>query len=170
MKSSIFKFANLSVLMLVAISGWLWYDMHRYMDTPMQVPADGYVLDVQTGSHLTRILHQLKDANILNKPIYLKIYARWHGLGDKIHVGEYKLSSEMTPLQLLTDLHEGKVIQYAITIVEGWTFSQLIEHIKANPYLKHTLSDDQPKSIMNALGYPESHPEGRFMADSVYSA
>ena len=91
MKSSILKFGNLSLLILIIISGWLWYDMNKYMDTPMRIPSEGYVLDVQAGSHLTRILHQLNQEKILKKPIYLKIYARWHDLGDKIHVGEYQL-------------------------------------------------------------------------------
>ena len=168
MKSSLLKFGNLSLLLLAAIAGWFWYDMNRYMDTPMHVPPEGYVLDVQTGSHLTRILHQLSQEQILKKPIYLKIYARWHNLGDKIHVGEYQLTTAMTPLQLLNDLHEGKVIQYSITIVEGWTFNQLIQHIQENPYLKHTLKDDDPRTVMAALGDADMHPEGRFMADTYY--
>ena len=168
MKSALLKFGNLSLLVLLALIVWLGYDMYTYLKTPMRVPPQGYVLDVEAGSHLTRILHQLNQEKILAKPIYLKIYARWHGLGDKIHIGEYQLTPSMTPPQLLHELHEGKVIQYSITIVEGWTFEQLLEHLKSNPYLKHTLNDDDPQAIMKALGLEDMHPEGRFMADTYY--
>jgi len=168
MKASLLRVGNLSLLVLAALAAWLWYDMDNYLHTPLQVSPEGYVLEVPMGSHLTRILHELNQARILTKPVYLKIYARWHGLGDKIHVGEYQLTAEMTPAQLLKELHEGKVIQYSITIVEGWTFAQLIDHIKSNPYLKHTLSEYTPQAIMTALGDADMQPEGRFMADTYF--
>lgn len=168
MKSFVFKIGRFLLLASILAVAWLWYDITQYMNSPMRIPETGFILSVNSGSHLTRIAQQLKQQQLLDKPFYLKLYARWHGLGEKIHVGEYQLTSSMTPLMLLTDLNNGKVIQYSITIVEGWTFKQLLNHIKENTYLTHTLTDMNDGDVMAALGYAGIHPEGRFMADTYH--
>ncbi len=147
---------------------WQWFVLTQYMQQPMRVPESGYVLNVQPGSHLSRILHQLKQDGLIDNLYYIKIYARWHELAQKIHVGEYQLTKEMTPAMLLSDLAAGKVLQYSVTVVEGWTFRQLVDNIKDNPYLTHSIQNMDDDAIMQAIGYPGLHPEGRFMADTYH--
>ena len=168
MKSFILKLAKLSFILVAVVLAWLWYDITQFMHRPMQIPQTGYVLKVDSGSHLTRIAQHLKQQQFLDKPFYLKVYARIYNLGQKIHVGEYNVSPGMTPLMLLTDLNGGKVVQYSFTVVEGWTFSQLLENIQQNPYLTHTLDNTDFEAVMTALGYVGIHPEGRFMADTYH--
>jgi UPF0755 protein len=63
---------------------------------------------------------------------------------------------------------EGKVIQYSITLVDGWTFAQALEVVQSNPYLVHRLEGLDADTIMARLGYAGQHPEGRFMPDTYF--
>lgn len=168
MISSIKKIFLPLLFLGAVLLAWQWYTLTQYMQQPMRIPENGYVLNVQPGSHLSRILHQLKQDDLIDNLYYIKIYARWHDLAQKIHVGEYQLTKEMTPATLLSDLTAGKVIQYSFTIVEGWTFRQLVDNINDNPYLMHTIHSMNDDAIMQAIGYSGLHPEGRFMADTYH--
>lgn len=162
------KIAIWILLLCVLLVGWQWYALTQYMQQPLRVPEQGYILDVQAGSHLTRILQKLKQDGVIDNTHYIKLYARLNDLAQKVHVGEYQLSSDMSPAMLLADLTAGKVIQYSITIVEGWTFRQLVDHLNENSHLTHTIAKMDDDAIMQAIGHAGQHPEGRFMADTYH--
>lgn len=166
MKNLLSKIMVFTVLLVVLAGGWLVFDMQNFLGAPMQVPEEGTVIEVKPGSNLTRIVNDLGQKNIINKPHYLRWYARWQEGADKIHTGEYKIEAGTTPKQFLAMLIEGKVLQYSITIVEGWTFKQLIQAVNENPYLSHELAGLGDEAIMTKLGYKGEHPEGRFLPDT----
>ena len=147
---------------------WLVYDIKHFMATPMTLPADGMVLKVETGSNLTRIANQLGQQKVLAHPRYLLWYARWSSQSKKIHVGEYELKSGDTPLALLDKIAKGDVIQYSLTIVEGWTFEQMLDAISRHPHIQHTLQQTDNDYVMQQLGFSGKHPEGLFMPDTYH--
>jgi UPF0755 protein len=153
------------VLVAVVAVGFV-YDITHFLATPLKLPQAGVTLEVSHGSNLTRIVHQLAEQGLLSRPRYLIWYAHWVRHANKISVGEYHLTRGTTPKMLLTQLVEGKVIQYSITIVDGWTFAQALEVVQSNPYLIHDLKGLDADTIMTRLGYPGQHPEGRFMPDT----
>jgi UPF0755 protein len=166
MKKLLSKFVIFVVLLGVLVSGWLFMDMKRFLSSPMALPEEGVVIEVQPGSNLTRIANDLSQQNIINKPSYLRWYARWQEGADKIHTGEYKIEPGTSPREFLAMLIAGKVLQYSITIVEGWTFKQMMQAINENPSLSHELAGLSDEEIMTKLGYKGQHPEGRFLPDT----
>src|SRR5690606_19851761 len=87
----------------------------------------------------------------------------------EIKAGEYHIREATTPLALLRQIVAGKVKQYSLTLVEGWTFPQVRKAIQNSPYLQQTLNRQLPASeIMKRLGYPREHPEGRFFPDTYF--
>ena len=166
MKKLLSKFVILITLLGVLISGWLFMDMQRFLSSPMALPEEGVVIEVQPGSNLTRIVSDLSQQNIISKPSYLRWYARWQQGADKIHTGEYKIEPGTSPKEFLAMLIAGKVLQYSITIVEGWTFKQMMQAISENPSLSHELAGLSDEEIMTKLGYKGQHPEGRFLPDT----
>lgn len=156
------------VIIGLAALAWLAYDVDRFFTTPLHVPSDGITIEVSHGSNLTRVAKQLAEEGMLSRPRYFVWYAHWILQNTKISVGEYHIAPDTTPTALLTQLIEGKVIQYSITIVDGWTFEQAMEAIDENPYLIHDLKGLDPETIMARLGYAGQHPEGRFMPDTYH--
>lgn len=60
----------------------------------------------------------------------------------------------------------GEVVQYSLTLVEGWNFRQLRSALQNQPKLQQTLDGLSDAEIMAHIGAPELHPEGRFFPDT----
>ena len=155
------------IIGLLVVAGFA-YDVNRFFNTPLPVPPNGMTFEVSHGSNLTRVAKQLGAQGLLSRPHYFVWYAHWVRHTTKISVGEYHLAPDTTPAALLTQLVEGKVIQYSITLVDGWSFAQAMAAIDADPYLVHELRGLDPDTIMARLGYAGQHPEGRFMPDTYH--
>lgn len=156
------------VLLAVAVVLWVWHDMTHFLSTPLTVPEAGMQFEVSHGSNLTRVARVLAEQGVLSKPRYLLWYAHWVRHANKISVGEYRITPGTTPKTLLTQLVEGKVIQYSITLVDGWTFAQALDVVQSDPYLVHELGGLDAATIMARLGHAGQDPEGRFMPDTYY--
>jgi UPF0755 protein len=100
--------------------------------------------------------------------LYLQLYARLNGLAGRIHTGDYALTSKLTLPDLLDNLVKGKVIQYSLTIVEGWTFRQMLTAVHQHEHLTATLTGLSDDEIMARLGAPDQHPEGWFFPDTYH--
>jgi UPF0755 protein len=64
-------------------------------------------------------------------------------------------------------LSSGEVIQYRLTLVEGWTFAQLLEALEQDETLEHTLAQDNGHAwpnVMDSLAI--DHPEGWFLPET----
>jgi UPF0755 protein len=153
-------------LVAVVVAVWLWFDLRNFLVQPLSVPEEGFILEVKPGSNLTRITQQLAKQDILSKPRYFIGYARWYQHMDKIHVGDYLIEKGSTAESLLQQLAQGKVVQYPLTLVEGWTFEQMLQTIAEDQHLLHTLQGLDPAVIMQHIGYPGIHPEGQFLPDT----
>lgn len=162
------KFIVLPVLLAMAVFIWLWMDVQEYLDTPLKLQQDELLLEVKSGDNFTRITGKLTQQGILSNPRYLRLYVRLTQQLNKIHIGEYKLSTGMTPRQLLDMLAQGRIMQYSFTIIEGWTFKQLLMELKKNTHLEHQLTSRDEASVMQALGYDGIKAEGRFMPDTYH--
>jgi len=160
------KLISIVVIFIVAVALWLWYDVSQFLSSPLSLPPDGMNIEVKAGSNLTHIARQLARQGALSKPRYLVWYAHWVRRDTRISVGEYHLDAGLTPQGLLNQLLEGKVIQYSITLVDGWTFAEAMDVVKNNPYLVHRLDGLDNDTIMTQLGHAGEHPEGRFMPDT----
>lgn len=155
------------VVLGAAAMGWLWQDMHRYMNASINLKSDIPSLIIPKGTSFNRLLGDLEHKGVISKPLYFKAYARLNKLGGKIKAGEYLVGKGLSPHELLQKLVEGKGVQHSFTVIEGTTFKQLRAQLSQRTKLiKQTLSDKTDVEILAALGAKESHPEGLFLADT----
>jgi len=126
------------------------------------------VLHIKQGASLTSIANELVDRDWLEHPYYFVYEARCNDLAASIKSGEYEVLPGMTPSQLLELIVSGKVIQHSLTIVEGWTFDQIMETIRSSPHLEQTLELDDQKLIIRQIGLAEFNVEGRFFPDTYH--
>lgn len=160
------KIALLPLLAAAVAGGLAVREYRAFIDRPMNVPAEGYVLDVPAGSSLARVASQLEAAGVIDQALLLRAYGRLSGQAARIKAGEYALAAGTTPRQLLEKLVAGEVVQYTLTLVEGWTFKQLMQAVRAHPALTQTLTGLSGEEIMARLGSPGVHPEGQFYPDT----
>jgi len=153
---------------ILAAAWWLQQDMDEYLHTPVQLPGITLSYSVQNGTSFQSLLDDLQSKGIITKPWYLDYVARKSGRANKIKAGEYLLHQQMTPLDLLDLLVSGRVIQYSLTLIEGWTFRQVMEAISHHPHLVSTLEDASTQTVLTALDLPESSAEGLFLPETYH--
>lgn len=154
----------------MALAAVLTYsDYQRFLATPLPLAPSGLVLELAPGSGIRQLTQQLtQQAGLSGRGWYLELYARLHGLAPRLQAGEYALTPGTTPRQLLEQIAAGRVVQYALTVVEGWTFAQLLQALAAHPKLQHTLTGLSAAQIMERLGVAEGDAEGWFLPDTYH--
>jgi UPF0755 protein len=151
---------------LAALVGGLWRDYQRFIESPIRMSAPTLLFEVERGSSMRRVADGLIDRGLIRHPYYLRLLAYWRGYGTRLKAGEYELTQGMTPGMVLERFASGRVIQYSITMVEGWTYRQVVAGILASGRFGTDLAERSDASVMAALGRPGEHPEGRFFPDT----
>jgi len=164
----VYKLIGFAILLLSFAGGWLAMDYKHYVSTPLPIAEPGYHHVIAAGTSLKRFSTDLHRSGILPHPFYFKWMARFAGDSQAIQAGEYLFAPGITPLQLLQQVVSGAVVQHAFTIVEGWTFAQLLEALRHDDVIAHTLDDLNPEQVMQRLGYVGQYPEGRFLPDTYH--
>jgi peptidoglycan lytic transglycosylase G len=168
MRNAMLKSIGIILLLAAGFSGgWLWMDLGRTLDTPLDLAGTTLHYTVRPGMTVYRIAHDLAAADILQHPHYLIWMAHWQDKATRIQAGEYAIKPGMTPRMFLAMLVEGRALQYALTLIEGWTFNEVMAAIAAHPKLTHTLTGLKRGEIMQRLGI-ESDPEGLIFPDTYY--
>ena len=171
----IFAIAVALLIAAAAVAAWLAYrDYQQFLSQPLTLTsgaganAAAQTLHVAAGSGVNQLAAELERRGLLSKPWYLKLYARLHPEAAAIRAGEYRLEPPLTAPQLLAKLTAGDVLQYSLTIPEGWTFRQLRGALRKHPQLLQTVANADDQQIMAALGEPDRHPEGLFFPDTYH--
>lgn len=163
-----YKLFGITILLLSLAGGWVIMDYKHYVSDPLPIAEQGYRYVITPGTSLKRFTADLHQAGILPHPIYFSWMARFAGDSQAIKAGEYLFAPGITPPELLRQVVAGVVIQHAFTIVEGWTFTQLLAALHHDDVIEHTLNGLTPRLIMERLGHPDQDGEGRFMPDTYH--
>lgn len=148
--------------------GALGIDVARFFSDPL-ANARPQRVEVAPGTTFRGLMHQLGHEHIIQHARderYLSLYAQFTGQATRIKSGEYRVPARVRPAQLVALLVSGKIRQHRLTLVEGWRFSQIMQAVRDDDALKHTLGDDNDAQIMQAIGHAGEQPEGRFLPDT----
>ena len=136
----------------------------QYLNSPLNIPSDDFILLVPPGAPLSQVTSKLSGDGILRKPIWLIAYARMSGAATRIQSGEYLVSKGTTPRTLLKQLIEGRVLLHQFTIIEGQRFSEMLAKLRAHPAIHSNIYSNE--NIMERIGKPKLHWEGQFLPDT----
>ncbi len=157
----------LAALVLAGLAGlgaWSWQE--AYMDRPLRLPSDPYVLAVPSGTPLSALARRLSDEGVLDHPRAFIWSARLRNQAARIQAGEYELTGETTPRRLLERLVAGRVKLHGFTIIEGWSVRDLLGAMRQHPVLVATIEARDAESLAAALELPEASAEGLFLPDT----
>lgn len=152
------------VLLAVATAGALWAAQSSLV-RPLAVDAEGLRFEVADGSNLSRVLNQLGEEGVIRWPRVALLYAYWQGKTG-IHAGEYLIPRGSNAMDLVSRLNRGDVTRYRLTLVEGWTFRQALEQVRAGRNIVKTEQAADPENAATALGFSEESPEGWIFPDT----
>jgi len=124
------------------------------------------LVEVPAGATPGGMFNRLEDEGILHGAFWLRLYWRFNLAQQPLHSGEYRLSPGMRALDLIELWKRGEVVQYSLTLVEGWNFRQVRAALARQEKLEQTLEGLSDDEVMARLGSPGAHPEGRFFPDT----
>jgi UPF0755 protein len=137
---------------------------------PLPLPQEPYALTVRSGTSLRAVAHELTAAGVLPADWTLVALGRLKRVDRMIKAGNYEIPGGTTLAGLLAKLSQGDVTQTSITIVEGWTFRDLKQALRANGDVARSAVDLTDAELMRAIGAPGQQPEGWFFPDTYYFA
>ena len=98
--------------------------------------------------------------------LLLQVWFRLSGQARHIKAGSYEIAAGTSPRQLLRMLVRGEEALKSVTLVEGWNFKQVRFALQKAEQLSTESIGMSPETIMENLGRPGVHPEGRFFPDT----
>lgn len=153
---------GIALIASVAISAYLaWAWNHELMLGPEPRM-------VKTGTSMHAFARELHRDGVLPDRYSLVWLAHLKGQARALKAGEYQFTAGMTQRTLLEQVVAGRVIEYPLALIEGWTFQQVLQAIHRAPKIEKTLKESSPDEIMERLGHPGLHPEGQFYPDTYY--
>jgi UPF0755 protein len=170
MRRAFLIYGTILALLVGVAGGALVWDVLNFLNSPLPV-TEPRLQQVMPGSTFNSLSRQWVNEGVIRWPHharYLRLYARLGGRATQLKAGEYQIVPGMTARQLVDGLISGRGYHYRLTLIEGWTFQQMMNAIANAPALKRTLADTSANTVMQALGRPGEHPEGRFYPDTYH--
>jgi UPF0755 protein len=161
----LFVLLETGVVLAGLLLGLAYWQQNNALQQPLNLTQER-LLDVPSGASPTGVLNRLESEGILKDALWLRLYWRFNLAGQSLHSGEYRMTPGMTAKSLLGLWQKGEVVQYSLTLVEGWNFRQVRAALAKQPKLEQTLSDLSDSELMAKIGHPNVFPEGRFFPDT----
>ena len=148
--------------LVVGASAW---KLNSVLEQPLNLTQER-LLDVPAGATPTGTFNRLQADNTLQDAFWLRLYWRFNLEGQPLHSGEYRMTPGMTAHDLIGLCPRGEVVQYSLTLVEGWNFRQVRTALAKHEKIEQTLDGLSDSEVMEKLGHPGVFPEGRFFPDT----
>ncbi len=137
-----------------------------WLNQPLPQSAPMLDLAIEPGSSAREIARDAAQAGLTVNPSLLYWWFRLSGQSRQIKAGSYEIDAGTTPRSLLRKLVQGEEALRSVVLLEGWNFRQVREALKSADQLKPLSQGLSDAALMEQLGRPGVHPEGRFFPDT----
>ena len=159
------KILSICISSILALLLVFFLLLEKNMNQPLQVTQQ-QLFTVKQGTSVASFSKRLVSNKWLNNRFWLRAYARLYPEKVVIKAGTYQVVPNISLLNLLALITQGKEHQFSFTIVEGTTFNQLIVQLQNQPQLTHTLTSFNGEQISKRLGIEQTNPEGWFFPET----
>ena len=125
-----------------------------------------YEFTVKSGASLKGLARKLYDDGLLPDPDTFWIVGRALGKAGTIQTGTYRIDKPITPVDLLDKLARGDIVFTEIALIEGTTFRQLHDQLRANPRVRTVLAARDAKAAAGEIGIESPSAEGWLFPDT----
>lgn len=158
------------LLIVISISlGWSWMSYQQSVNSSYISDETGaVVITINKGDALNKVVEKLSAKGAVEAK-WFKWLVRLEGQANKIQAGEYEFSPGLTPVQILQFLVKGKVNQYAVSLIEGQTFKQILNDLHEHPAIENTLPiKADMATYLTLLNFSEKHLEGLLLPETYF--
>ncbi|MBU6493154.1 MAG: endolytic transglycosylase MltG [Burkholderiales bacterium] len=160
---SVYKRILLLLMVAALATGGAFY---YWAMTPVRLAQPTLDVTIKPYSPLRSVVAQLNEGGVPVNVTLFDVLARLMRASTKLKSGNYEFQAGVSPLGVLSKLTRGDVNQYAVTIIDGWTFKRMRAEIDSNPALRHDTAGLSDAELMDKIGHPGQAPEGMFFPDT----
>tara|TARA_B100000575_G_scaffold293191_1_gene303792 strand:- start:1850 stop:2911 length:1062 start_codon:yes stop_codon:yes gene_type:complete len=149
-----FKFFWLGLFCVALLIGVAYYWIHKPLsdtDSKSRKQSNPMELVVESGDSAQIIGKKLEELSLRTGPASFSFFSRLFGLHKDLKTGVYHIRDGESIASILTRISKGEGIHASITLIEGWTFEEVMNAIQKHPHIKKTLAVDDIESLSKAL-------------------
>ena len=156
-------------LALLVLFGF-YLDLVSYGNRPAADGQPQTIFRVERGQNFQTIAANLHRQGLIPHPDKFRILARLKGADKSIHTGEYLLSAELSPNQILEMMVTGQVRLHKFTVPEGYRIKQIAEIVGAAGLATRAefLQAAGDGSAAKRMGIEAASFEGYLFPDTYY--
>lgn len=144
---SFFGFVAGLLLLAAAAGGAGAFFAWREAGRPGPHDAEIIVL-LESGSSVSSIAEELKDAGAIRNPQFFVGVARAKGVSASLKAGEYAIPPGASVFEIVEQLVDGKSILHYLTAPEGLTTSMILKIIESNDVLVGEIGEVPPEGSL----------------------
>ncbi|WP_447553136.1 endolytic transglycosylase MltG [Vreelandella sp. EE22] len=147
-----------------AAGGYLYWQSRLEAPVAVTEPTLYYV---SPGAGFNQAIHELEDQGVVNDAWAFRLLARVSPEQiPRLRVGEYRITPDMSAMEVMTLLGSSNVVTYPLTVPEGWTFRQMRTRLENAEKLEHVTTGMSDEQVMALLEREGTYPEGWFFPDT----
>jgi UPF0755 protein len=152
--------------LLLGVAGLAVHVAIAWWDEPLAGVHAPIIVEVPSGARVSGVAAQLGQRGVLNYPTLWAWQVRIRGLASRLRAGEYELRAGASPHDLATLLVSGRVLLHPVTLVEGWTVSDVVSALHAQAFLTRQITALDGPSVQAAIAASGLGLEGQLFPDT----
>ncbi|HKE16261.1 MAG TPA: endolytic transglycosylase MltG [Kofleriaceae bacterium] len=85
-------------------------------------------VEIKRGMSFPQIARLLHEKNVIERPVWFRLYAMYRGVTTEVKTGEYAMRDNLSPAQVLDTILQGvKDVSVSVTIPEGYNMLEAID-------------------------------------------
>lgn len=121
-------FVGVIVLFLAPLS-YVGLHVYTFLTVPPNPQAEERIVLIERGMILRSIAERLEQQHVITDQNLFMLLARFYQREKSVKAGEYRFTTSMLPIEVLTILQEGKILLHQATVPEGYTLAQIADHL-----------------------------------------
>ncbi len=153
------------IVLAVMVASTAYMKLNREVEKSLNLKMETS-FTIPSGQGFQKTAMQLQKQGIVENAQWVYWYSRLNNLSHKIKAGEYAIPSNITTVKLVDLFISGKVKRYSFTIIEGWSFKDLLRNIRKDESLIDDVANLTNSQIMSLMQSENVHPEGQFLPET----
>ena len=148
------RFILLGLCFVFLVVGLAYYWVHKPL-LPQHLAGgernNSFELVVESGDSAQIIGEKLENLSLKTGPVSFSFFSRLFGLHKNLKTGVYHIRESESIASILTRISRGEGIHASITLIEGWTFEEVMKAIQKHPHITKTLAIDDIRDLSEML-------------------
>lgn len=169
----LFKISLIVISVLLLTIAIIYWWMHAPIFSKTSINSTQTIeLVVPSGSSAIEVGRKLHELGASTGPELFSLASRIAGVHKSLKAGVYSLSSKTSIASILGRISAGDSLHASITLIEGWTFEQVITEIHKHPHIKKSLSTNNistlSENLASSMGVLTKSMEGWIYPDTYF--